>query len=96
MQHRKQRRVDNEGLGVAHDELRHDGGVPEGLKEAPELAQPALQRRRFQEADHPGEEVGEEPAYTLRKKERSDSTPLSCWKIARGRTSESESCLRDS
>jgi hypothetical protein len=37
----------------------------------------------------------EKKRVASRKKERSDSIPLSCWKSARVRTSESESFLRD-
>jgi hypothetical protein len=58
VQYRKQRRIHNEGLGVA-DELSDD--LPaQGLKETPELPHPALQRGRMK-PHHPGEQMREEP-----------------------------------
>ena len=58
MQHRKQRRIHHEGLGVA-DELADDL-PPEGLKETPELPHPPVQRGRV-EPHHTREQIGEEP-----------------------------------
>jgi hypothetical protein len=58
VQYRKQRRIHNEGLGVA-DELSDD--LPaQGLKETPELPHPAVQRGRMK-PHHPGEQLREEP-----------------------------------
>jgi len=58
VQHREQRRVDDQRLGLASQFGHHV--PPQGLQEeAPELAEAAVQRGG-READHPGEEVGEE------------------------------------
>jgi hypothetical protein len=62
---------------------------------APELPHPPMERGRI-ESNYPGEQVREKPLSASRKKERSLSTPRSCWKSARVMTSESASCLRDS
>ena len=87
----KQGGIHDHGLRISH-QLRHDG-APQGFEKPPKLAQAAVERGGM-EADDLWEEVAEKRA-TSRKKEREDSTPRSCWKMARVMTSESESFLRE-
>ncbi len=87
----KQGRVDDQGLRFAY-QFGQDS-APQGFQAAPELAYATVQRGGV-EADDPREEVREEAGFTSRKKERSLSTPRSCWKRASVMTSESESSLR--
>jgi hypothetical protein len=75
VQHRKQGRIDDQGLGLSY-QLGQDG-TPQGLQEAPQLAHSAVERGGMK-VDDPWEQVREEPGTFSRKKERSDSTPLSC------------------
>jgi hypothetical protein len=93
MQHLEQRRVDDEGFGVAH-ELGQDV-ASEGLQEAPQLAKATVQRGRLQ-AQSPGEQVDEEPAHVTQERALALHAPKLCWKSARVSTSESESLLRNS
>ena len=58
MQNRKQGRVDDEGLGFSH-QLGQDG-APQGLKVAPELAYPPVQRGGMELYDS-REQVREKP-----------------------------------
>jgi hypothetical protein len=57
MQNRKQCRVDDQGLSIAH-QLSQDG-APQGLQEAPELAYSPVQRGGM-EAYNAGKQVREE------------------------------------
>jgi hypothetical protein len=57
MQHRKQRRVDDEGLGIS-DRLADDL-PPQGFQETPELPHPPVRRGRM-EPHYPREQVREE------------------------------------
>jgi hypothetical protein len=58
MQHLKQGRVDDQGLRIAYQLIQD--GTPQGLEEAPQLADTTVQRGRM-EAYDPREEVREEP-----------------------------------
>jgi hypothetical protein len=85
----KKRRIDDEGLGIAHQLLLPKDRAPQGLQEAPELAQAAVEGRGVRIPATPGKRW-EKKRWASRRKERSLSTPLSCWKRASARTSESE------
>jgi hypothetical protein len=57
MQNRKQRRVNQQALRISYQLL--EDGAPQRLQVTPELANPAMERRRV-DAQHPGEQIREE------------------------------------
>jgi hypothetical protein len=92
MEHFQQRRIDEQGLRLTY-EFGEDLPPQRRFQVAPELLHPPVERGRV-EPYHSRKQVREEPLEPFcvaQKKERSLSTPRSCWKSARAMTSESES-----
>jgi len=90
VQHFHQRRVDYEGLGLAH-EVGEDLAA-QGLEVASEFPHAPVEGGRMQPR-HPREQPREE-ARGVAQEGAPLSAPLSCWNRARGTTSESERSLR--
>src|SRR5215217_7668927 len=92
MQDFQECRVHDHGFGLSH-QFGHDG-ASQGFDEPPEPEYPPVKRGGVQ-TDHAGEQLREKRVQS-RRKERSDSTPRSCWKSASVMTSESERRFMDS
>jgi hypothetical protein len=92
MQDRQERRIHHQRLRVTDELGHHDPS--QRLQESAQLPNAAVEGRRMQSPATPGKRWAKNLLASLRK-DLSLSMPLSCWKRASARTSESESRLSE-